>query len=127
MASKAKSRSSSKRGGKSLAEVLAQQPETVKFCNSRGGTVAKFVTTKMTRQQAKRVAKSLAADAEFEDWLRNSPPIGSLRNSAGLIDECVQDLVIAVKRRDWGIVEKAASRLRGHANTLMIMADVKKP
>lgn len=105
MASKAKSRSS----------------------NGRGGAVAKIVTTKLTRQQAKRLAKSLAADAAFDDWLRNSPSMGSLRNSAGLIDECVQELAIAVKRRDWKLVEKAESRLRGHANTLMILADAKKP
>lgn len=119
-------RRKSEQTGKPLVEVLAQPPETVKV-RKRGGAGARIITKRLTPQQAQRLAKSLAADAEFEDWLRNSPSTGSLRNSAGLIDECVQELAIAVKRRDWKLVEKAESRLRGHANTLMILADAKKP
>lgn len=113
--------------GKTLAEILAQQPETVEFRNSGSGVVAKIITKQLTRQQAARLAKSLAADAEFEDWLRNSPSMGSLRNTAGLIGECVQDLQLAVKRHDWKLVELAAGRLGGYAGLLGIMADAKKP
>lgn len=113
--------------GKPLVEVLAEQPEPVKARNRRGGTAGRIVTKRLTPQQARRVAKSLAADAEFEDWLRNSPSMGSLRNTAGLIGECVQDLQLAVKRHDWALVESAAGRLRGYAGLLSIMADAKKP
>lgn len=84
------------------------------------------LTERMTAEQAKRFAVSLREDVEFEDWLKHSPPMGSLRNTAGLIGECVEDLSIAVKRRDWSLVEKAASRLQGEANTLSILADAKK-
>lgn len=80
---------------------------------------------KLTQEQARRFAASLREDVEFEDWLKNSPPMGSLRNTAGLIGECVEDLSIAVKRHDWSLVEKAASRLQGEANTLLILADAK--
>lgn len=79
--------------------------------------------TKLTLDQARQIAKSLQQDADFEDWLKHSPPMGSLRNTAGLIGECVQDLLIAVKRRDWTLVEAAASRMNGHATTLTILAD----
>lgn len=111
--------------GKPLVEVLAHPPETVKV-RKRGGTAARIITKRLTPQQAQRLAKSLADDAEFEDWLRNSPSMGSLRNTAGLIGECVEDLSQAVKRRDWALVESAAGRLRGHANLLIVMADAKR-
>lgn len=105
MASKAKSRSSS----------------------VRGGAAAKVITTQLTRQQATRVAKSLASDAEFDDWLRNSPSMESLRHVAETIGECAGDLAIAVQCRDWALVTESSDRLQRHARSLRIMADAKKP
>jgi len=81
---------------------------------------------KLTPEQAKRFSASLREDVEFEDWLKHSPPMGSLRNTAGLIGECVEDLSIAAKRRDWELVERAANRLSGEANILLILAGAKE-
>lgn len=79
--------------------------------------------TKITSEQARRISKSLQQDVAFEDWLKHSPPMGALRNTAGLIGECVQNLSIAVKRRDWALVEVATCRLSGYATALTILAD----
>ena len=49
--------------------------------------------------------------------------MSSLRNTAGLIGECVEDLSLAVKRRDWAVVEATAMRLNGHADLLAILAN----
>lgn len=51
------------------------------------------------------------------------PPSGSLRNTAGLIGECCEDLFQSAKRKDWSLVAAAQKRLAAHARLLILLAE----